>query len=121
VSSKEPETEPFYFKSYEQTIGVSRDVNELQTEFSRLARENPAALEYHIKERHIIQWLNTTNEKELAKELEGVNTVEEIIVTLGRHVENKQVKGEQPNVPVVRRPPERKRSNGRKRSSKKMQ
>jgi hypothetical protein len=121
LSSKEPETEPFYFKSYEQTIGVSHDLNELRAEFSRIARENPAALEYHIREKHIIHWLDSTNEKELAKELEEANTVEEILVTLGRHLENKQVKGEQPSNVPVRRMPERKRSNGRKRSSKKVQ
>lgn len=62
---------PFYFKSYGSVIGAARDIVELERELERLIRENPGAVEYHLREGHIVQWLNCLNEGELALELKG--------------------------------------------------
>jgi len=64
--------EPFYFKSYDRVIGVAHDVKELENEVERLSKEDPAALEYHLKEGHIVSWLNYIGENGLAEMLKGV-------------------------------------------------
>ena len=68
---------PFYFKSYNRIIGVARNLDEFQKEFARLSLENPGALQYHLKQGHIVKWLNYSNVKELAAQLTGVESVEE--------------------------------------------
>ena len=68
---------PFYFKSYDIVIGVACNVAELQRELVRLAQENPAALEFHLREGHIVGWLESLNEVWLAEELKRVRTAEE--------------------------------------------
>ena len=116
MSKNESEIQPFYFKSFEQTIGVSRNLEELMAEFSRLSKENPDALEYHVRQRHIVQWLEHANEKDLAQKLDGVTSVDEVITVVGKHLESRQTKSEEQ--PVIRKMPERKNANPRKRTSK---
>ncbi len=64
--------EPFYFKSFDKIIGVAHDVNELRSEFERLLSVDSKALEYHLREGHIVQWLEYMGETELARRLVGV-------------------------------------------------
>ena len=78
--------EPFYFTSYDRVIGTARDVRELDKEMKRLAREDRACLEYHLENGHIVSWLVYVNEPELAKDLEGVKTVEEAVMMVERYV-----------------------------------
>lgn len=66
---------PFYFKSFDSVVGVAKGPEDLRREIARLADENPGALEYHLRERHIVLWLETLNEKGLAEELMRVETV----------------------------------------------
>jgi hypothetical protein len=67
---------PFYFKCYDRTIGVARDVKELNRELRRLAVKDKDAVEYHLREGHLVNWLHSIHELELAEELIGVKTVE---------------------------------------------
>ncbi len=41
IMTMKPNVNPFYFKDYERTIGVARNVSELSGEIARLAEENP--------------------------------------------------------------------------------
>ena len=71
--------EPFYFKSYDRVIGVAHDVKELASEMERLTKEDPAALEYHLREGHIVAWLNYIGEARLAEALRGISDPREAI------------------------------------------
>jgi hypothetical protein len=71
------EHEPFYFKSYDKIIGRATNIHQLWMEIERLTTEDPNALEYHLKEGHIVQWLECSNEKGLASELRGVKNAKE--------------------------------------------
>lgn len=74
--------EPFYFKSYNKVIGVAHDVKELEKEIERLSKEDPAALQYHLKEGHIVSWLNYLGENGLAEMLKGVTEPEEALARI---------------------------------------
>lgn len=65
--------EPFYFKSYDKVVGVAHDVKELEKEMDRLSKEDIDCLEYHLKEGHIVSWLNYIGEKGLAEMLKDVS------------------------------------------------
>ncbi|AWR99000.1 hypothetical protein [Metallosphaera hakonensis] len=71
--------EPFYFKSYDRVVGIARDVSELEKEMSRLTREDPACVEYHLREGHIVAWLNYLGERGLAEILKGVASPREAL------------------------------------------
>lgn len=65
---------PFYFKSFDKTIGVASNMEELRSEFKRLLDVDPKSLEYHLKEGgHIVQWLAYIGENELSKRLIDVS------------------------------------------------
>ncbi|MUM65215.1 hypothetical protein D1867_08200 [Acidianus infernus] len=74
--------EPFYFKSYDKVIGIAHNVEELEKEMERLTKDDPAALEYHLKEGHIVAWLNYIGEKGLAEILKGVSKPEEALARI---------------------------------------
>ncbi|HYB03951.1 MAG TPA: hypothetical protein VED17_05795 [Nitrososphaerales archaeon] len=65
----------FYFLSYGRKIGEAKNLKELVGEMRRLEYEDPAALRYHLKEGHIVCWLRSINEAELAEELDGVGNI----------------------------------------------
>ncbi|ARM76137.1 hypothetical protein [Acidianus manzaensis] len=71
--------EPFYFKSYDKVIGTAHNIKELESEVERLSKEDPEALQYHLKEGHIVSWLNYIGERGLAEILKGVTEPEEAI------------------------------------------
>lgn len=71
--------EPFYFKSYEKVVGIAHDTKELERELERLSKIDPACVEWHLKEGHIVSWLNYIGEKGLAEMLKGVNSIKEAI------------------------------------------
>lgn len=71
--------EPFYFKSYERVIGIAHNLEELKKEIERLVKEDPAALEYHLKEGHIVSWLLYIGEKGLAEILKDVKDPQEAL------------------------------------------
>jgi hypothetical protein len=79
LEAERREREPFYFKSYDRVIGVAHDVKELASEMERLAKEDPAALEYHLREGHIVAWLNYIGEARLAEALKGVSEPREAL------------------------------------------
>lgn len=90
--------EPFYFKSYDRVIGVARTVSELERELARLTAENLTALQYHLSEGHIVSWLEHSNEKKLAEQLNGVKSVGEAQTIISKYLESKL--GATPNVSV---------------------
>jgi len=45
----------------------------------RLAKEDPAALEYHLREGHIVAWLNYIGEARLAESLRGISDPREAV------------------------------------------
>jgi len=65
----------FYFMSYGRKIGEAKNLKELIGEMRRLEYEDPAALRYHLIEGHIVRWLRSINEAELAEELDGVGNI----------------------------------------------
>ncbi len=71
--------EPFYFKSYDKVVGVAHNTEELKDEMKRIYAKDPACVEYHLKEGHIVSWLNYMGEKGLAEILRGVTDVREAI------------------------------------------
>ncbi len=77
--------EPFYFKSYEKTIGIAHNVEELREEIVRIYKADPAAVEYHLKEGHIVAWLNYVGEKGLAEMLKGVKDVKEAVTRIDEY------------------------------------
>jgi hypothetical protein len=83
------QTEPFYFRSYDRVIGVAQDIPELAKEMKRLASEDPRAVEYHLSSGHIVQWLDYLGEKDLAKELMGVNSTEEALRRIDKQLQKK--------------------------------
>ena len=87
LSSDMKPIEPFYFKSYDKVIGVARNLQELDKEMKRLARENTSALEYHLASGHIARWLEYANERELACQLGGITKVQEAVRITDRYVE----------------------------------
>jgi hypothetical protein len=77
----------FYFKSYDTIIGEASNVCELKIEMRRLSEEFPKAIEYHLHEGHIVQWLICIGETELAEKLRGVRTINEAQNILEKHME----------------------------------
>ncbi|MCI2415194.1 MAG: hypothetical protein MPF33_08165 [Candidatus Aramenus sp.] len=71
--------EPFYFKSYERVVGKAGDVKELERELERLSKEDSACVEWHLKEGHIVAWLNYIGERGLAEMLKGVTSAKEAL------------------------------------------
>ncbi len=65
----------FFFKCYDKVIGSAANVKELLSEMRRLEYEDPAALKYHLSQGHVVAWLRSVNETELAADLEGVDNI----------------------------------------------
>ncbi len=74
--------EPFYFKSYDKVVGIAHDVKELEAEIERLGKTDSACVEWHLKEGHIVSWLNYIGERGLAEMLKGVNNVKEALARI---------------------------------------
>jgi len=83
--------EPFYFKSYDKVIGIAHDVHELKNEIERLMQVDAKALEYHLSEGHIVQWLNYIGEKELASKLMGVKDPKDALEIINTHLRPRNV------------------------------
>jgi hypothetical protein len=77
LAEQESKSSPgvFYFMSYGRKIGEARNLKEMIGEMRRLEYEDPAALRYHLVEGHIVRWLRSINEAELAEELDGVGSI----------------------------------------------
>jgi hypothetical protein len=82
---------PFCFKCYDRTIGVACDVKELNRELRRLAVQDRDAVEYHLREGHIVRWLYSIQEGELAEELEGVRSIEKAQNRIEKYLEKSMV------------------------------
>ena len=63
--------QPFYFKSFDRVIGVARDEVELLGEVKRLSAQDPKALEYHVSQGHISEWLRYIGRDDLASYLDA--------------------------------------------------
>lgn len=83
--------EPFFFMKYGEVIGKASNIEELQSEIRRLSVENPEAVNYHIREGHIAQWVNYVGRKDIGNKLNGTTTIDEILVILEKP-ERKTVK-----------------------------
>ncbi|ABW01969.1 hypothetical protein [Caldivirga maquilingensis] len=81
-----PGKEPFYFKSFDKVIGVAHNASELANEFKRLLGSNEEALEYHLREGHIVQWLRYIGEDELAGKLHGVTEPNKALEIISKHI-----------------------------------
>jgi hypothetical protein len=69
------EVGPFYFKSYDRTVGIANNTEELLNELRRLSTEDPRCVAWHLSQGHIVQWLSF-KEPELASKLEGISEPE---------------------------------------------
>jgi len=74
--------EPFYFKSYEKVVGVAHDVKELETELERIGKENPACVNWHLQQGHIVSWLKYMGENTLAEMLKDVKDWKEALARI---------------------------------------
>jgi len=74
--------EPFYFKSYEKVVGVAHDVEELEKEIERIGKSDPACINWHLQQGHIVAWLKYLGENTLAEMLEGVNDWKEALARI---------------------------------------
>ncbi|WP_246253058.1 hypothetical protein [Acidianus brierleyi] len=106
--------EPFYFKSYDRIVGVAHDVNELEKEMDRLSKEDIDCLEYHLKEGHIVSWLNYIGERGLAEMLKGVSDPKEALARLREYKALKVI----PSYPDYKVGHEYKASFGKRKSKK---
>ncbi|MGC8661641.1 MAG: hypothetical protein ACP5TZ_03955 [Nitrososphaeria archaeon] len=77
--------EPFLFKSYNRVIGTAHNLKELESEIKRLSIEDPACVEYHLKEGHIVQWLSYIDETDLSKRLNGVSNPRKALHIIFKH------------------------------------
>jgi len=77
----------FYFKSYDVTIGEASNVHELEREMRRLSEGYPKAIEYHLRQGHIVQWLACIGENEIAEKMKGVHSISEAQNILEKHIE----------------------------------
>jgi hypothetical protein len=68
------ERQKFYFRSYDRVIGEASDLRELGAEIRRLSEENSKAVEYHLREGHISQWLEFVGEPALSARLRGAKS-----------------------------------------------
>jgi len=64
--------EPFYFKSYEKVVGVAHDVKELEKEIERIGERDPACVNWHLQQGHVVSWLKYVGENTLAEMLKDV-------------------------------------------------
>ena len=94
--------QPFYIKAYDQIIGAVVNVSELRKEIARLVQENPEALQYHLKDGHIVRLLNYSKEKELSDQLTDLESVEETHNKISNYVARKSVKVQQQFTPSQR-------------------
>ena len=74
--------EPFYFKSYEKVVGVAHDVKELEKEIERIGKSDPACVNWHLQQGHIVSWLKYIRENTLAEMLKGVNDWKEAVARI---------------------------------------
>ncbi len=79
--------EPFYFKSYDKVVGAAYNANELEMEIERLSKIDQGCVEWHLKQGHIVNWLNYIGEKRLAKMLSDVTDVKEALDILSKENE----------------------------------
>lgn len=77
--------EPFYFRSYYYCVkGVAHDRKELESELKRLKDLDPGCAEYHLRQRHISNWLRSIGEADLAGRLESAVTVDQALAVLSK-------------------------------------
>ncbi|BFI73844.1 uncharacterized protein SSO10704 [Nanoarchaeota archaeon] len=84
--------EPFYFKSFDKIVGVAKDVEELKKEIARLLYIDPKVVEYHLKEGHIVKWLEYIGENELAKKLRKVTDPIKAYEVIENYLKSKEEK-----------------------------
>lgn len=84
--------EPFYFKSYDKTIGVACDAESLFYTLKCIAKYDPGAINWHVSEGHICAWLKSIGEKELADKLSNVKDIASFIDIVDKHL-NEGMKG----------------------------
>ncbi len=82
--------EPFYFKSFERVIGIACDLPGLYYTMKCLSMYDKQAIEYHIKQGHIANWLDYTGNHELSKLMANVKSVEEALSILEQYLKKYQ-------------------------------
>ncbi|MEM4093045.1 MAG: hypothetical protein QW837_08395 [Conexivisphaerales archaeon] len=73
---------PFYFKSYQKTVGIAHDVEELKEKIQEIGSTDPSCVNYHLSQGHIVSWLQYIGEDAAAEALKGVNHFEEALKKL---------------------------------------
>jgi len=80
----------FEFKRFGKTIDVASNVEELKEKLERLAKIDPACVEYHLKEGHISAWLVSVGEPGLAEELMHAKTALEAAKLVRQYISDKK-------------------------------
>ncbi|MBB5254236.1 hypothetical protein [Sulfurisphaera ohwakuensis] len=74
--------EPFYFKSYEKVVGTAHNVQELEKEIARIGATDPACVNWHLEQGHIVSWLKYIGNNTLAEMLKGVKDWREALARI---------------------------------------
>ncbi|BDB97489.1 hypothetical protein [Saccharolobus caldissimus] len=74
--------EPFYFKSYEKIVGIAHNVQELEKEIVRIGTTDPACVNWHLEQGHIVSWLKYIGNNTLAEMLKGVKDWREALARI---------------------------------------
>ncbi|MEJ2774874.1 hypothetical protein DDW09_00980 [Sulfolobus sp. SCGC AB-777_L09] len=74
--------EPFYFKSYDRVVGVAHNEKELESEIKRIGAVDPACVNWHLEQGHIVQWLRYIGNNTLAEMLKDVKDYREALARI---------------------------------------
>jgi hypothetical protein len=74
--------EPFYFKSYDKVVGVAHNEKELESEIMRIGAVDPACVNWHLEQGHIVQWLRYIGNNTLAEMLKDVKDYREALARI---------------------------------------
>ncbi len=75
--------EPFYFKSYDKTLGRANNLEELYSMMQEIEKTDPSSLKYHLENGNIYTWLLYIKKKQLAQQLKNISEPEKAIEIIG--------------------------------------
>lgn len=84
--------EPFYFRSYDRVVGVAHNEKELENEIMRIGATDPACVNWHLEQGHIVAWLRYIGNNTLAEMLKGVKDYREALARIRDYFIMKETK-----------------------------
>ena len=94
--------EPFYFKSYDRVVGIAHDEKELEEELERIGSTDPACVNWHLEQGHIVSWLRYIGNNTLAEMLKGVKDWREASAIIKQYFAMKERRKKKAEIVVMR-------------------